>query len=425
MNILAGIRSSSSLLSAALNGNLALTRFHMGAYEESAASSGAAYQVLVSLGLDHSAMAADLIGIIAAAGFSSGEFESAVNILKTNAVLLNLIGSTRSVIYSETLHNTAAAYKSMKNHAQADRYYRMAAASARSIGNKSALNMAVSKSGTLRVSREAFHLNSLPSYSPLGMSRDEDRQLSTYTGIFSFSRHSQKVKSRTYPGRHDDTNIFLKDILSNDGEPAMKALRPLFLNGSHDRKGKNLYFIDIGPAIANEKNPGITAVTLSEDFPSMQVIGIDLPDQVDLFLKKINPVKREDVKARKNLHILSGDGTLPLRRQLQYGEWAWKDREAPSINKKSPVVIRMANSIEIYFSWKINRKVIDVIADDFETNPVIIFFNRSILFKPRDSKKYRIIGYVSVRGFWHNDESFDRLGEPPYTLIDRNDIPGK
>jgi len=130
-----------------------------------------------------------------------------------------------------------------------------AAASARSIGNKAALNMAASKSGALRVSREIFHLNSLPSYSPLGMSRDEDSQLSNYTGVFSFKRHSQKVKSRTYPGRRDDANIFLKDLLSDDGDSVMKALRPLFFNGNHDLIGsdtdgqlnRNIFFIESKP----------------------------------------------------------------------------------------------------------------------------------------------------------------------------------
>jgi hypothetical protein len=202
----------------------------------------------------------------------------------------------------------------------------------------------------------------------------------------------------------------------------MRDIRSVFLNGSHDAKGKNVVFIDIGPAIANDKNPGVTAVTLAEDFPSMQVIGLDLPEQVEIFLTKINPDKVENVKSYKNFFILAGDGTLPLREQIQNGNWAWKDRKKPVIDKQAPVVIRMANSIDIYFPWSINRKVLNDISIDFESNPVLIFFNRSILYKASGSNKFKMIGYVSVRGFWHQDESLDRLGESPYTLIDRSEI---
>ncbi len=411
-----------SLLMANALANYSLVLYNIGDFQESSLNARKAVSILDSLDLANSLMAATVVNILAASEISSGKYEYALKILKVNEAVLNLTGNIKSQVYGDTVYNIAVSYFLSKKDIDAKRYFKIAADTYNSIGHRKNYIRAKAMTGTVQLDYNFFSLASLPSNGSLGLSAEEDSQLQSYTGVYNYKRHIQRVRSRTYPGRHDDTNIFLKDLFSGTSARSMNDIRSVFLNGNSDIKGKNVVFIDIGPAIANSANPGVTAVTLAEDFPSMQVIGLDLPEQVDIFLTKIDQDKVENVRSYKNLFILSGDGTLPLLDQIQNGNWAWKDRKKPVIDKRAPVVIRMANSIDIYFSWNINRKVLNDIASDFETNPVLIFFNRSILYKASGSNKFKMIGYVSVRGFWHQDELLDRLGEAPYTLIDRSDI---
>jgi hypothetical protein len=422
IKILNDLMLEKSLLMANALANYSLVLYNIGDFQESSASARKAVSILDSLDLANSVMASIVVNILAASEISGGKYDYALKILKVNENVLNLTGNTRSQVYCDTVYNIAVAYHLSKREIDANRYFRIAADAYLSIGQRRNYARAKAMTGTVQLNYNFFSLSSLPSNGALGLSSEEDSQLQSYTGVYNYKKHIQKVRSRTYPGRQDDTNIFLKDLFYASNSRAMKEIRSVFLNGSHDVKGKNVFFIDIGPAIANANNPGVTAVSLAEDFPSMQVIGLDLPEQVEIFLTKLEPSKVENVRSYKNLSILAGDGTLPLLEQIQNGNWAWKDRKKPVINKRAPVVIRMANSIDIYFPWNTNKKVFNDIANDFESNPVLIFFNRSILYKAAGSNKFRMIGYVSVRGFWHQDESLDRLGEAPYTLIDRSDI---
>lgn len=83
----------------------------------------------------------------------------------------------------------------------------------------------------------------------------------------------------------------------------------------------------------------------------------------------------------------------------------------------APVVIRAANSIDIYSLWEDVLPALYQMSEDFEDHPLLIFFNRSIIVKPRGQRRMRLAGYVSIRGFHHIKKSLDRGGEPPYTLF--------
>ena len=102
---------------------------------------------------------------------------------------------------------------------------------------------------------------------------------------------------------------------------------------------------------------------------------------------------------------ISGDGLKPLRDQL---------KDVPL--EDYPIVIRAANSIDIYCKWGPVRNALIKMAEDFKQNPTLLLFNREILFKPAGSTKWRIIGQVSTRGFQHRNTS-KRIKGPPYELM--------
>lgn len=262
-----------------------------------------------------------------------------------------------------------------------------------------------------------------PDYLPVEMlsggdglySADELRLLSSYCGAFSYASHARWIQARTYEGRLDDTNVFLKDLLDarkRDSE-ALSLLRGKFLPGA-DPSGRGVVFIDIGPAIANLTNPGVTAVSLARDFPSMQVIALDLPEQVDIFNTAVLPYLRNRVLGFPNLHIFAGNGIQPLAAQFQApAGWVKQQKIDP---KGAAIVIRAANSIDIYESWETNKNALDRIAADYTESPIIYLFNRSILFKPAGSQRFNIIGILSMAGFDHMFETFNRRGESAYLL---------
>lgn len=244
---------------------------------------------------------------------------------------------------------------------------------------------------------------------------DELRLLSSYCGAFSYASHARWIQARTYEGRLDDTNVFLKDLLDarRTNSEALNQLRSRFLQ-TPDPSGKGVVFIDIGPAIANLTNPGVTAVSLARDFPGMQVIALDLPEQVEIFRSSVFPYLRNRVLGFPNLHVFAGNGIEPLAAQFSGAAgWLKPQRIDP---RGSPVVIRAANSIDIYESWEVNRRALERIAQDYPESPIVYLFNRSILFKPVNARRFYIVGILSMAGFDHQFETFNRRGESAYIL---------
>lgn len=254
-----------------------------------------------------------------------------------------------------------------------------------------------------------------------GLSTAETAVLKSYLAAFRLQRHTRAVRARTYPGRQLDTVQLLEDLLriSPPAEAgSLRVLRQRFAPepGLH-RFGKGLLFFDIGPAISNRWTPAVTSLSLCSAFPYMDVVGLDLPDEVTTFLERVSPRVQDSVRMHPRFHILSGDGTKSLTEQLSDTKrLPLTDRAPPRLSAGMPVIVRSSNAIDIYFPWSVIGPALQKMADDFESNPLLILFNRSILFKSAGTRQLRLIGRLSKRGFWHNSLRFDASGEPSYVL---------
>ncbi|WP_411823161.1 tetratricopeptide repeat protein [Leptospira sp. 'Mane'] len=247
----------------------------------------------------------------------------------------------------------------------------------------------------------------------------EESVIRSYTGRYIFSGQEEEIRARTYENRLEDTNEFLRDLLEKDffGTPALASLKEDIFPGKHSyEKGENVVFLDIGPALNNPDAPGITSQSVAFHFPKMDVVLWELPKEVDLFLKKVPMDKKEQLYSFGNIRILAADGVGSFKTEYyEPKNWILSNRSIPSIKNKT-VIMRAANSIDIYETFAKIQPHFQDIATELKDNPVLYFFNRSILLKPKGQSKFTLIGYQSIRGFHHNFQSLDRNGEPPYTL---------
>ena len=254
-----------------------------------------------------------------------------------------------------------------------------------------------------------------------GFHSTEVALLKSYLDAFQIARHSRTVRSRTYPGRQEDSVLLLRDLLIPNGpreSRQLAALRSLYVpDPKVHAHGAGMTFIDIGPAISNQWTPAITALALCSAFPRMNVVGLDLPDEVTTFLNRVSDFVQAEVRSHPNFHVLSGDGTKSLRAQLaDVRLLPLADRPPPPLTPDMPIVVRTSNAIDIYFPWEIIAPTLQNMAADFSEHPLLVLFNRSILFKPKGSRQFRVIGRLSRRGFFHNALRLDSEGEPPYVL---------
>ncbi|TGN11809.1 tetratricopeptide repeat protein [Leptospira ilyithenensis] len=247
----------------------------------------------------------------------------------------------------------------------------------------------------------------------------EESVIRSYTGRYIFSGQEEEIRARTYDNRLEDTNEFLRDLLEKDyfGTPALASLKEdIFPKHLSYDKGENVVFLDIGPALNNPDAPGITSQSVAFHFPKMEVVLWELPKEVDLFLKKVPMDKKQQLYSFRNIRILAADGVGSFNKEYyEPKNWILSNRNIPSIKNKT-VIMRAANSIDIYETYIKIQPHFQDIASELKDNPVLYFFNRSILLKPKGQNKFTLIGYQSIRGFHHNFQSLDRNGEPPYTL---------
>jgi hypothetical protein len=254
---------------------------------------------------------------------------------------------------------------------------------------------------------------------PDGLTTQESRCLRSFIEEFryDFTRHSQPVRARTYRNRLVDTNILLSDLLNGRGaDSGLTALAREFRAAGVRPDGAGAVFLDIGPGVANLATPAVTAFSLALDFPGMQVVALDLPDQVRIFQTQVAPARRRPLLDRRNFYILAGDGMHPLAHQLQLAAPAWL------AGGKAPLgdgllIVRAANSIDIYFRWEELVRVMRAWAADFAERPLLLLMNRAILFKPSGGTGYRLLGRLSPAGFDHNQDTLNRRGEAPYSLF--------
>jgi tetratricopeptide (TPR) repeat protein len=385
--------------------NKGVMYYLQGSFRQAIRESIEARKHLIEGGLENSAMHLSILLNINASLLHTGNYRDAIRISDRIRTLGRAIGETNYPAYRFARHNLAFALERQGRQVEAMR------ARQRSYGPNRPLYETFLSIHELAKPLELFSTES------------ERQKIASYTGAFNMQYHGQSVRSRTYPGRQDDTNILLRDLLfSNRRDPALLALRRTWLPDGGARSGEGIIFIDVGPGLANVRYPAVTTRSIARDFKSMDVVALDLPEQVQLFRFRVPSYKKRELLAYNNLRIVAADGRDSMRTIFaDSSRWLDRERTVPELSDR-PVVFRMANSIDIYLNWGENRKVFQQIAEDLTDNPVLIFFNRSILVKPARSKKFKIVGYVSARGFHHNLEILDRGGDPPYTLIDSSDL---
>lgn len=255
------------------------------------------------------------------------------------------------------------------------------------------------------------------------LTKDEERRLEGYSKERVNFKRPENI-SRTYEGRHQDQEQFLSDLM--EGKKLSALNKAAFPNGVNDA-----IFVDIGPGLAtqrlNEKKelekPGITQREIAERFPNIPTVGIELPDQVNLFMGKqegykVNEEGKKEFIEHPNVHVISGDGLKPLPEQWNSNENnPFPDKQRPQITSNTTLIFRSANAIDVYADWKKDSKpALAKIAEDYKANPAIFLFNREIMLKPAGSSKWEIVGQVSQRGFQHFTAENRKIKGAPYSL---------
>ncbi|WP_208732250.1 tetratricopeptide repeat protein [Leptospira perdikensis] len=248
----------------------------------------------------------------------------------------------------------------------------------------------------------------------------EEKTIRSYTGRYLFNGQDEEIRARTYENRLEDTNLFLDDLLNTKAflsKPMSILRKTLFGDLKRFEKGNQIVFFDIGPALNHPEYPGVTSLAVAKHFSGMEVVLWELPGEVDLFLKKVKPELKDRLYSFPNIRILSADGVGEF--QTLYSDpnnWILRNRPVPNLKGKT-IIIRAANSIDIYEPYTKILPHFQNIGKELKPNPVLYFFNRSILLKPAGTEKFILIGNQSIRGFHHNFQSLDRNGEPPYSIL--------
>lgn len=253
----------------------------------------------------------------------------------------------------------------------------------------------------------------------LGLTLLEKKRIKYFTEMYkySFQKHSNDVRARTFPNRQKDSNIFMSAVYDNrDRGGFWDSLRAAYR--SEDKK--NL-FIDIGPGLANRFFSCVSSIELARENPHLKIIALDLPSQVERFYRVVPARVKQKLYNHKNIIIIGADGTKPLKSQIE--NYATKKRKAEPLNSKKVlsdtrgVFIRAANSIDVYYKWNVLEELMFSIKNDFVDQPIVIFMNRLILYKPADDNNFRYIGQLSPWGFNHWTSRLDRKGQAPFTLF--------
>lgn len=357
------------------------------------------------MGLEESPDQALVFARLGKLRFAQGNSVPAMLSWQSALKILRKRGLSGTGFYAGILLRLAEAYEKSGDFAQGEKLKRAATLAAEANG----LNLYDISENSDPFTQDFFFFD--PS-----LSNEEARCISTYTGAFDYERHSRWVQSRTYEGRLADTNVLLHDLLDamKSDDDGLSLLRERLAKKSA-ADGRGIVFIDVGPAIANLSMPGAAAVSIAREFPAMQVIALDLPEQVEIFRSLVNPELRDSVLSLQNLHVFSGNGVLPMAAQLADPGRYFRQTAAGALSGK-PIIMRAANSIDIYESWRANRLALHHFAGDFFSSPVLYLFNRSILYKGENSRTFHIVGFLSPAGFDHLYETFDRHGQPAYTI---------
>ncbi len=290
------------------------------------------------------------------------------------------------------------------------------------------------------------------------MSKRDERTLGSYSSRLYRMHRDQNVRNRTWDHRLIDHELLIESLLSpetqdlqvatafsrsradlNRERPALRALKEKFLGSSEG----DIVFFDLGPGLGNvdlgigggKGKPATTSQDIVDRFPDIQVVALDMPSEVDIFTGKkrgvtrgrpfsMSETERNIAIGKSNFHIAAGNGLKSLKAQLEDNSTnPYPERERPAISPNTPIIIRSANSLDVYCKWnRANGKdpslksALAQMAKDFESNPIILLFNKEILFKEASSRQWRIVGKVSPKGFRHDDREGRRGKVSPFHL---------
>jgi len=390
-----------------------------------------ALRLMQSISQTNNPVAGRILLNLGYAYFAMGRIQRASKFFNQIILSMKILGKKPGALEGHAFNNTAVILMQQNKAGLAKKYFKKASLIYRRSRHREDARDASRRIKKIKFSK-ALSDTGLPREDSAGFFKNEILRLKSYLWNFKFKRHSQVIRARTYPGRQQDTLVLIRDLINlRTGERgSLRLLRKYWLGAKYSGKkpeqylgrfkeGNNITFVDIGPAISNRWTPAVTALALCNEFRRMSVVGLDLPGEVEIFKKKLSIKTRRRVLAYDNFHILSGDGTKSIRTQFtEKKRWTLIDRPIPILHPGDPIIIRTANAIDVYFPWKVIQPVLVRMSLDFKDNPLIIIFNRSIIFKRRGSTHLQIIGALSRRGFWHNSLSFNRRGEPPYIIID-------
>ncbi|TGM35029.1 tetratricopeptide repeat protein [Leptospira biflexa] len=394
--------------------NLAHILYQMGRYEATISLLKDQKKKIFETSIPNFEIALQSLLLYGAAEYQMGNWSVAKSIWESIVFAKTTYAIDDTLVYRSALFNLSIIASQRKNSEQADSYYKQ--------------YVKLTPYGQIKPFPADTHFEiGKPIYpytwvqpSSSLFSDLEEKTIRSYTGRYLFQTQDEEIRARTYENRLEDTNLFLDDLLNPNAylSKSMMILRKsLFGDLKVFERGNQVVFLDIGPALNHPEYPGVTSQAVAKHFPKMEVVLWELPGEVDLFLKKVKPELKEKLYGFSNIRILSADGVGDF--QTEYNDpnhWILRNRPIPNLKHKT-IIIRAANSIDIYEPYtKISPHFMNL-GKELKENPVLYFFNRSILLKPKGKEKFILIGNQSIRGFHHNFQSLDRNGEPPYSIL--------
>lgn len=397
-----------------LDFNLAKVYYDLGRYEAALSLLQNQRKIILNEGFANHDISLYSYNLYAASLYKSGKWSVAKSIWESLVTAKSIYGIEEKPYHRYALFNLAVLSKLRNNQEQTETYYKQYV-------RLSAYGQIVELPSTDRfeIGKTIYPYTWEP-ISPNSFTELEERTIRSYTGRYLFNGQDEEIRARTYENRLEDTNLFLDDLLNANAflsKPMSTLRKTLFGDLNRFEKGNQIVFFDIGPALNHPEYPGVTSLAVAKHFSGMEVVLWELPGEVDLFLKKVKPELKDRLYAFPNIRILSADGVGEFKTVYSDpNNWILRNRPIPNLKGKT-IIIRAANSIDIYEPYTKILPHFQNIGKELKHNPILYFFNRSILLKPAGKEKFILIGNQSIRGFHHNFQSLDRNGEPPYSIL--------
>lgn len=392
--------------------NLSLLEYRLASFKKAKARITNQIKIITNMELSNHDISLYSLNLHAAIELKLGNWNVAKSKWESLVQAKSVYNIEEKPYYRYALFNLALLEKNRNNFESSENYYKQY--------TRLTSFSQIQSLGTEPIVGTQFYQDDLKFPEPRKFSELEEKTIKSYTGRYIFYGQDEEIRARTYENRLEDTNVFLSDLIeeSQFKSKNLNRLRKLLFGESLDfSKGNNVIFFDIGPALNHPEYPGVTSLAVAKHFPEMEVVLWELPTEVNLFLSKVKPEKKDFLYSFKNIRIFSADGVGDFESDYQNEKnWILRNRPIPKLKGKT-IILRAANSIDIYEPFTKIEPHFESMGKILKDNAVLYFFNRSILLKPKGSEKFTLIGNQSIRGFHHNFQSLDRNGEPPYTIL--------